>query len=71
MFLLLGRVRIDSDIEVPLFKNENEFKENFGNLTQVIFSLLGEIVNPDQSFIPTIDLKNNCARCAYGYICTN
>jgi ATP-dependent helicase/nuclease subunit B len=71
MFLLLGRVRIDSDIEVPLFKNENEFKENFGNLTQVIFSLLGEIVNPDQPFIPTIDLKNNCGRCAYGYICTN
>jgi hypothetical protein len=71
MFLLLGRARIDSDIEVPLFKNETEFKENFGNLTQVIFSLLREIVNPDQPFMPTIDLKNNCGRCAYGYICTN
>jgi len=71
MFLLLGRARIDSDIEVPLFKNEAEFKENFGNLTQVIFSLLREIVNPDQPFIPTIDPKNNCGRCAYGYICTN
>jgi len=71
MFLLLGRARIDSDIEVPLFKNETEFKENFGNLTQVIFSLLGEIVNPDQPFLPTIDPKNNCGRCAYGYICTN
>jgi CRISPR/Cas system-associated exonuclease Cas4 (RecB family) len=71
MFLLLGRARIDSDIEVPLFKNETEFKENFGNLTQVIFSLLREIVNPDQPFMPTIDPKNNCGRCAYGYICTN
>ena len=71
MFLLLGRTRIDSDIEVPLFKNETEFKENFGNLTQVIFSLLREIVDPDQPFIPTIDPKNNCGRCAYGYICTN
>ena len=71
MFLLLGRARIDSDIEVPLFKNETEFKENFGNLTQVIFSLLREIVNPDQPFIPTIDPKKNCGRCAYGYICTN
>jgi CRISPR/Cas system-associated exonuclease Cas4 (RecB family) len=71
MFLLLGRARIDSDIEVPLFKNEAEFKENFGNLTQVIFSLLREIVNPDQPFLPTIDPKNNCGRCAYGYICTN
>ncbi len=71
MFLLLGRARIDSSIEVPLFRNETEFKENFGNLTQVIFSLLKEIVNPDQAFLPTIDPKKNCARCAYGYICTN
>jgi len=71
MFLLLGRTRIDSEIEVPLFKNETEFKENFGNLTQVIFSLLREIVNPDQAFLPTIDPKNNCGRCPYGYVCTN
>jgi ATP-dependent helicase/nuclease subunit B len=71
MFLLLGRARIDSDIEVPLFKNEIEFKENFGNLTQVIFSLLREIVEPDQPFVPTINPKNNCGGCPYGYICTN
>ncbi len=71
MFLLLGRARIDSDIEVPLFKNETEFRENFGNLTKVIFGLLREIVNPDQPFLPTIDPKKNCGRCAYGYICTN
>jgi len=71
MFLLLGRARIDTDIEVPLFKNETEFRENFGNLTEVIFSLLREIVDPDQPFMPTIDPKNNCGRCPYGYICTN
>ena len=71
MFLLLGRARINSDIEVPLFKNETEFRENFGNLTEVIFTLLREIVSPDQAFIPTIDPKNHCGRCAYGYICTN
>jgi ATP-dependent helicase/nuclease subunit B len=71
MFLLLGRARIDSDIEVPLFKSEAEFKENFESLTQVIFDLLREVVNPDEPFLPTIDPKKNCARCAYGYICTN
>jgi ATP-dependent helicase/nuclease subunit B len=71
MFLLLGRVRMDTDIEVPLFKNEIEFSENFGNLTKVIFSLLREIVNPDQPFVPTTDPKNSCGRCPYGYICTN
>jgi CRISPR/Cas system-associated exonuclease Cas4 (RecB family) len=71
MFLLLGRAWIDSEIEVPLFKNETEFRENFGNLTEVIFSLLREIVDPDQPFIPTADTKKNCGRCPYGYICTN
>jgi CRISPR/Cas system-associated exonuclease Cas4 (RecB family) len=71
LFLLLGKTRIDSDIEVPLFKNETEFKEHFGNLNEVIFSLLREIVNPDQPFLPTIDPKSNCGRCPYGYICTN
>jgi CRISPR/Cas system-associated exonuclease Cas4 (RecB family) len=69
--LLLGRARMDSDIEVPLFKNETEFRENFGNLTEVIFGLLREIVNPDQPFVPTVDTKKNCGRCPYGYICAN
>ncbi len=71
MFLLLGKTRMDPDIEVPLFKDAVEFKENFGNLTEVILSLLREIVNPEWAFIPTIDPKKNCNRCAYGYICTN
>jgi len=71
MFLLLGRTRIDSDIEVPLFKDEAESREQFGKLTQVIFSLLREIVNPDQPFQPTIDPKNNCGTCTYGSMCTN
>ncbi|NWF92960.1 MAG: PD-(D/E)XK nuclease family protein [Syntrophaceae bacterium] len=71
MFLLLGRARIDSEIEVPLFKNEAEFKENFERLNGVIFSLLGEIINADQPFHPTIDPKNSCSRCVYGHICTN
>ncbi len=71
MFLLLGRARIDAGIEVPLFANATEFRENFGNLMEVIFSLLKEIVNPDQPFMPTVDPKKNCSRCPYGYICTN
>jgi len=71
LFLLLGRTRIDSDIEVPLFKEEAEFREHFGNLSQVIFGLLRELVNPAQPFLPTVDPKNQCGRCAYGYICTN
>jgi ATP-dependent helicase/DNAse subunit B len=71
MFLLLGKARIDADIEVALFKDEAEFKENFENLTRIILSLLREVVDPETPFMPTIDQKNSCGRCAYGYICTN
>jgi len=71
MFLLLGKARIDTDIEVPLFKDEAEFKENFEKLTRIILSLLREVVDPGTPFMPTIDPKNSCGRCAYGYICTN
>jgi ATP-dependent helicase/nuclease subunit B len=71
LFLLLGRTRIDSEIEVPLFRDEAECKEYSENLTQVIFSLLAELVDPDQPFLPTTDPKNHCGRCAYGYICAN
>jgi ATP-dependent helicase/nuclease subunit B len=71
MFLLLGRARIDTDIEVPLFKDDAEFKENFESLTRIIFSLLREVVDPEKPFMPTIDRENNCDRCVYGYICTN
>jgi hypothetical protein len=71
MFLLLGKARIDTDIEVPLFKDEAEFKENFENLTRIILSLLREVVDPETPFWPTIDPKNSCGRCAYGYICNN
>jgi len=71
MFLLLGKARIDTDIEVPVFKDEAEFKDNFENLTRIILSLLREIVDPEKPFMPTIDPKNSCGRCAYGYICTN
>ncbi len=71
LFLLLGRTRIDSEIEVPLFRDEAEFKDHFGNLIQVIFGLLTELVDPTQPFLPATDPKNQCGRCAYGYICTN
>jgi CRISPR/Cas system-associated exonuclease Cas4 (RecB family) len=71
MFLLLGKARINADIEVSLFKDEPEFKENFENLTRIILSLLREIVDSEKPFMPTIDQKGSCGGCAYGYICTN
>jgi CRISPR/Cas system-associated exonuclease Cas4 (RecB family) len=71
LFLLLGRNIIDPAIELPLFKDETEFKENFRNLTEIIVKLLKEIVDPELPFLPTIDPKNRCAGCLYAHICTN
>ena len=71
IFLLLGRTRIDSTIELPLFEDEAEFNQRFGDLYHVIFSLLREIVAPEQPFMPTTAMKNRCDRCIYRHICTN
>lgn len=70
IFLLLGRTRIDTTIELPLFRDEAEFSQRFDDLYHIIFGLLKEIVNPKQPFIPTT-MKNRCDRCLYRHICNN
>ena len=70
-FLLLGRNRIDPTIELPLFRDKTEFDQKFGDLNHIIFSLLKEIVDPRQPFVPTRTPKNRCDRCIYKHICTN
>jgi len=71
MFLLLGRMRMDQAIELPLFKDGTEFKEKFNDLYQIIFRLLGEIVNPGHPFLPIVTPRDQCGRCNYRHICTN
>jgi ATP-dependent helicase/DNAse subunit B len=71
LFLLLGRNIIDPTIELPLFKDESEFKQNFEGLTGIICKLLREIVDPGVPFVPTIDVKHRCGSCLYAHICTN
>lgn len=70
-FLLLGRNRIDTGIELPLFEDKSEFNQRFSGLYQIIFSLLREIIDPKQPFMPTTTPKNRCDRCTYRHICTN
>jgi CRISPR/Cas system-associated exonuclease Cas4 (RecB family) len=69
-FLLLGRNIIDPAIELPLFENRAEFDQRFSDLNHIIFSLLSEIVDPKQPFMPTTTPKNRCDRCTYKHICT-
>ena len=71
LFLLLGRSKIDSSIELPLFRDERESAERFEILHAVIFSLLKEIVDGGKPFMPATDLKSRCTHCEYGDLCNH
>jgi hypothetical protein len=69
LFLFLGRVRLDREIESPLFKEGDERQEQFATLKQVILNLLKEITNPALLFGPARDLRKACPLCDFRYIC--
>ncbi len=68
MFLLLGRSLISREIELPLF-TEDQGEEDYELLSELIFRLLEEIIDPDVPFSPAIDRKKTCPDCSYQYIC--
>jgi hypothetical protein len=68
LFLLLGRSRISSDIEIPLFDGPSAY-DIYGMLKTVIFKLLREITDPFVPFNPAIDKKKVCPLCDFQYIC--
>jgi CRISPR/Cas system-associated exonuclease Cas4 (RecB family) len=68
MFLLLGRSAIDSEIELPLFAQDND-RSAFEGLRTVILGLLDEIVDPAVPFAAAPNMKNSCPRCDFRYIC--
>ncbi|HSB04850.1 MAG TPA: PD-(D/E)XK nuclease family protein [Thermodesulfobacteriota bacterium] len=69
IFLLLGKVLISREIELPLFESPDGMREKFGRLQTVISSLLREIVDPGLPFHPTTDLKNLCPKCDFNPLC--
>jgi CRISPR/Cas system-associated exonuclease Cas4 (RecB family) len=69
MFLLLGRAVISKTIEVPLFDVSEGRRERFEGLKGIILSLLGEIVDPNLPFCPTVDQKHLCPTCEFRYLC--
>jgi CRISPR/Cas system-associated exonuclease Cas4 (RecB family) len=70
-FLLLGRNIIDTSIELPLFEDKTEFDQRSSVLHYIIFTLLREIIDPKEPFMPTTTPKNRCDQCTYRHICTN
>lgn len=69
IFLFLGRVRLDREIESPLFKEGDAMQEQFEALQQVILGLLREITDPALPFAPAQDLKAACPLCDFRNIC--
>ena len=68
LFLLIGRSKISSEIELPLFDGSSP-AETFVPLKAVIFKILREITDPRIPFIPASDRKKACPSCDFQYIC--
>jgi ATP-dependent helicase/nuclease subunit B len=71
LFLLLGRAKIDSAIELPMLEGGGDFGERFGALHHIIFNLLGEIVDLHTPFGPPATSLERCGGCLYEHLCTN
>jgi hypothetical protein len=69
MCLLLGKIRLDSGIEAPLFSGGDDARKQFMRLKAVIGNMLKEIVDPERPFLPAFDMKNTCPYCDFRYIC--
>jgi len=68
-YLLLGRNRIDEKIEVRLFDEGVRIGPAYETIEDVIFGLLGEIVDISVPFTPAADLQENCPYCPFTTIC--
>ncbi len=68
LFLLLGRSKISTDIELPLFEDSSA-AQTYALLKEVIFKLLREITDPSIPFGPTDDRKKACPKCDFQYAC--
>jgi ATP-dependent helicase/nuclease subunit B len=68
-FLILGRSRMDSGIELPLFEDPGAAHESWAVIDTVLKALLQEIVSPDVPFYPAPDLRSACPRCDFTAIC--
>ena len=69
MYLLLGKVRVDESIELPLFGAHDDIMAGNEAARQVILSLTEEIADPQTPFTPEFRSKNSCLFCDYQYLC--
>ncbi|HCV43773.1 MAG TPA: hypothetical protein DGH68_09845, partial [Bacteroidetes bacterium] len=68
-YLLLGRNKIDEEIELRLFEDGVDIEEVYAKLERIIFILLEEITNAAVPFAPTSDIQEHCPRCPFTTMC--
>ncbi|MFH0990904.1 MAG: PD-(D/E)XK nuclease family protein [bacterium] len=68
-YLLLGKNRLDTEIEACITDDPGEQTERLRQLDIVIHALLDEITSEQISFTPTDDLLGNCPQCPYSTLC--
>ncbi len=68
IYLLIGRAKIDGDIEFSPF-GEEEMEKAINILRKITLILLKEIVDPSIHFTFPKDIKATCPSCNYSYIC--
>lgn len=68
-FLLLGKTNINEEIELPLFKTDEDVKRSYDTIKDIIFKLLQEITDSKIPFNPASDIKNVCPDCEFKNIC--
>ncbi|MBP8975419.1 MAG: PD-(D/E)XK nuclease family protein, partial [Bacteroidetes bacterium] len=68
-YLFLGKQRIDTSIEVPLYNSSEEALYWQPQLEALIYSLIEEIRSPDVPFRPAEDFTKECIYCPMQTLC--
>jgi ATP-dependent helicase/nuclease subunit B len=69
IYLLLGKNTISSEIEVPLFAENDTRIDRYTLLKKIINLLIHEIQNPSAEFSPPRDLTTVCPNCPFTTVC--
>jgi ATP-dependent helicase/nuclease subunit B len=68
-FIFLGKKELDKTIEKSLFDSEEQMKEWYPKLKEIVLLLTKEIHDESIPFSPTRDIKNDCPECPFSVIC--
>lgn len=68
-FIFLGKKELDDAIEVSLFDDDEQKKEWYPKLKEIVILLANEITDSSIPFLPTNDIKKDCPDCSFKTIC--